>query len=365
MARILYISPEHVSGTLSLFQRGHQERGHECHYVTFYPSPSGFPEDICLNLPFMPNARWIQKIKNIVHRGTPEMRGHADRAGYPPTWRSQTAAEAVFFFLRDLLLCGKIQRTIKRYNFDQYDIYHLDQGLDFYRNARFVSRMKNRGAKVICFYHGTDLRNRGVIPEVDTISDLNLTSELDLLDKHPDIRYLHLPFDTDGYTVKTEENDPLIIGHACRAVHARHYKGTNHIVKIVRELEHTHPVKLDLVEGLPIDECLHRKARWDIAIDQIADRGGWGYGMNSLETLSMGISTCTHMNPKCENFFQNHPFISADENDLKEQLIRLIEDPTFRRRKGQEGRKWVEKRHGLNSVMDTLYRYYDEAGIHL
>jgi len=365
MASILYISPEHVSGALSLFQRGHRARGHECRYVTFFPSSSGFPEDICLNLPLMPDSSFVKKIKNLAYRRAPQMLGQADREGCPPVWKPGTAAEAVFFAIRDFLLSGKIQRTIRRYEFDQFDLIHLDQGLDFFRDARFVKKMKARGAHITCFYHGTDLRNRGVIPAVDELSSLNLTSELDLLQKHPNIRYLHLPFDVERFEMKAAENSPLIIGHACRAPVARHFKGTDRIIAVVQELEKTHPVKLDLVEGLPNDECLRRKACWDIAIDQIADRGGWGYGVNSLETLSMGIPTCTRMNPECDNFFADHPFINVSAENLKFELTKLIENQDYRRRKGREGREYVLRRHSLNSVMDELYELYAKASINL
>ncbi len=46
--KILYISPQNTVGTLGLWQRIHQDRGHECRYVTYFPSPMGFPDDICL-----------------------------------------------------------------------------------------------------------------------------------------------------------------------------------------------------------------------------------------------------------------------------------------------------------------------------
>lgn len=293
------------------------------------------------------------------------MMGLADRDGRPPIWRSGTAAEAVFFFLRDRFLAPRVNGAIRRYRLDQFDVYHLDQGLDFFRDARFIRRMKARGAHVVCFYHGTDLRNRGVIPKVDAISDLNLTSELDLLAKHPRIRYLHLVFDADQFQVKQSENDPLIIGHACRGPEARHFKGTDRIIEVVKELEQRYPVRLDLIEGLSNEECLRRKSRWDIAIDQITDLGGWGYGMNSLESLAMGIPTCTNMNPQCDEFFTGHPFIKVDPDSLPAKLVELIERPDYRRQKGREGPEWVHKRHSLDSVMNELYRHYAEAGISL
>jgi glycosyltransferase involved in cell wall biosynthesis len=363
MARILYISPEHVSGTLALFQRGHRARGHDCRYVTFFPSAYGYPEDLCLNLGLMPDSSLIRTLKRFFYRHSPQKLGQAIRPGYPPYWRPDTAAEALFFQMRDLLLSGKIQRAIRHHGLDQFDLYHLDQGLDFYRDARFIRRMKARGAAVACFYHGTDLRNRGVIPVVDEISQLNLTSELDLLSRHPHLHYLHLPFQVENFTVRTTENSPLVIGHACRALSARHFKGTDTIIAIVKELEKTHTVKLDLVEGLPNTEALRRKANWDIAIDQIADRGGWGYGVNSLETLAMGIPTCTRMNAACEKFFAGHPFINVDETSLRSNLIELIENVPYRRAKANQSRQWVIDRHSLDRVMDELYRHYEHAGI--
>jgi len=365
MAKILYISPEHISGTLSLFQRGHHAHGNECRFVTFFPASSGFPEDICLNLPLMPDAGWIKSLKFKAYRTSPEMLGQAHRSGYPPTWRPNTAAEAVFFFFRDLLIAPKVNATIRHHRLDQFDVIHLEQGLDFFRDARFARKMKQRGSKIVCFYHGTDLRNRGVIPAVDKIADLNLTSELDLLQKHPNINYLHLPFDVESFTPKTSESDPLIIGHACRGSAARHFKGTDHILAVVKELERDYPVTLDFVEGVPNQVCLERKARWDIAIDQIADVGGWGYGMNSLESLSMRIPTCTRMRPECDKFFKDHPFINVTPETLKAELIHLIEDKTYRQKKAQDGLDWVKRTHSLEVVMQKLYAYYQEAGITL
>jgi hypothetical protein len=365
VAKILYISPEHVSGNLTLFQKGHQTRGHECRFVTLFPSSSTFPEDICLNLPLMPDSQAIKIIRKLAYRSSTAKAGLSDLEGYPPTWRASSWLEKFFFAGRDNLLARKIEKVIQQYRFSEFDLIHLDQGLDFFRDARFARRMKTRGAYVTCFYHGNDMRNRGVIPEVDAISDLNLTSELDLISKHPNIQYLHLPFRVEDYTPQPLENNPLIIGHACRGPANRHHKGTDQIIAIVKDLEVHYPVKLDFVEGLPNSECLMRKRTWDIAVDQIADQGGWGYGVNSLESLSMGIPTCTLMNTECEKFFSDHPFINANAFSLGQKLIELITNHDYRRRKAEEGRKWVIKWHSLDSVMAELYAHYAGAGINL
>ena len=45
-----------------------------------------------------------------------------------------------------------------------------------------------------------------------------------------------------------------------------------------------------------------------IHIDQIGDRGGWGFGMSSLEAMSMGLCCMTQID-KCAPYIKNHPFI--------------------------------------------------------
>ena len=45
------------------------------------------------------------------------------------------------------------------------------------------------------------------------------------------------------------------------------------------------------------------KKTCDILIDQIGDSGGWGYGMNSIEAMALGLCCMTQMNDRCNKFF--------------------------------------------------------------
>jgi glycosyltransferase involved in cell wall biosynthesis len=101
----------------------------------------------------------------------------------------------------------------------------------------------------------------------------------------------------------------------------------------------------------------------DIYIDQIADRGGWGYGMSSVESLALGLATCTCMNPACLEFLPDHPFVNVNYDNLGEKIIKLVEDKGYREEASLRGREWVLKRHSLDAVMEQLYGYYKEAGI--
>lgn len=353
--KILYIAPENTVGTLNLWKRGHESRGHTCRTITMYRSSGGYPEDICLDLPFINSSptyirtrdKFVSAIKkdHLQHR--------------PPRW-SPTIWERAYFRFRDWIWSFKIEPVLQELDVFTFDVVHFEWGLDLYRSGALARRLKDAGVKIICHYHGQDLRNRGVIPILDSLADLNLTNELDLLDLHPRLNYLFLPFEVKKYQPKKTLNEPLVISHATTNWF---YKGTNKIVEVGRELEKSHGIVFHLMEQIPNEEVLCIKAESDIYIDQITDRGGWGYGMNSLESLSLGVATCTRMNERYQAFLPDHPFVNCDETTLHGKLVKLIENPDQILKKGREGRRWVERTHDLDRVLDQLYEYYQQLGL--
>jgi len=198
------------------------------------------------------------------------------------------------------------------------------------------------------------------MPFIDKVSDLNLTNELDLLQKHPNIEYLFLPFDTSRFDKKTRLNKTMRIGHAPTN---RFYKGSDHIIAICEKLQKEGKIEFDLIENVSNRIALKRKKKLDIFIDQIGNRGGWGYGMNSIESLSMGVCTLTEMNHEYESFIRDHPFVNINKNSLKSILEELMNNHDRVLSKGSEGKTWVENYHDINKVADKLYKYYESIGL--
>ena len=132
-----------------------------------------------------------------------------------------------------------------------FDVVHFESGVDFLKNEFFSKELKKRNKKIICHYHGEDLRSRGVMPYIDTISDLNLTNEVDLLDKHPKIEYLFLPFKTSVFRSKISLNNRIRISHAPTN---RYYKGSDVVISICEKLQSEGKIDFDL-----IDLCLTTK----------------------------------------------------------------------------------------------------------
>ncbi|MFC1484453.1 glycosyltransferase [Candidatus Neomarinimicrobiota bacterium] len=358
--KILYIAAMNVVGQFDSWRKIHHERGNESRFITYFPSAHGFEDDICLHLPLVPYARTAMRLRHRLYKYTKGPRGNwTDLEGNPPPWRPRTILERTFFTLRDQLWRLWVEPAIRKYGLIDYDIYHLEGGLEFYRNGGFVRRVAKEGKYILATYHGRDFRNRGIIPAVDGFVQLNLTSEYDLIPRHPNLHYMFLPYDVDAFQPAEHLHDPITICHATRS---RYAKGSDRIIAAGRALEESHGIRFILIENRPHDETMALKAQADIYVDQVADVAP-GYGMNSVEAMALGIACCTSMNAAYQAFMPDHPFVNVNPDNLLPKLTELIENPELIAEYGKKGRKWAEDQHSLKAVGKQLYGYYRQLGI--
>lgn len=359
--KVLYISPENTVDSLSLWKKAHEDRGNQCTFITMYRAKSDYDPGICLDLPLIAANKFYIKSRHKyyqLHRG-PEG-SYSEKEGYPPIWEPNSKIEDWYFQFRDWLWHFNVEKAINDLDLMHYDIYHFEWGLDFYRDGRFARKLSKNNKPIVCTYHGQDLRTRGVIRAVDNVSQLNLTSELDLLDKHPDIQYLFLPFDTGAIIPNYKSHGPIKI---CHSPTNRYFKGSDTIISICERLAAEESgVEFILIEDLPHNQALEIKQTCDILVDQVHNRGGWGYGMNSVEALAMGLVCVTEFNQEYNDFLPDHPFVHATGASLYSTLKNLINDREKMRLLKQISRAWVEKYHDLHRSCDKLYGYYAERG---
>lgn len=358
--KILYISPENTVGTLPLWKKAHETRGNECRIVTLYKTAYQPDDGICLNVPLVAANPAYMKTRHKYYQRTRGPRGdYREKSGYPPTWEPDSTAEQWYFRFRDWLWHFRIEPAIERYNLQNYDIYHFEWGLDLYRDGRFAKKMAAAGKPIACTYHGQDMRTRGVIPVMDSLSQLNLTSELDLLEKHPAIRYLFLPFDTERFIPEFPLRSPIRV---CHSPTDRYYKGSEDIIPICEKLADEGLIEFILIEGRPYREVLELKQSCDILIDQVHNRGGWGYGMNSVEALAMGLVCITELVLAYQAFIPDHPFVAVTADTLEASLRYLLANPAQILERKAAGRDWVKKYHDTRATADVLYGYYEDLG---
>ena len=204
-------------------------------------------------------------------------------------------------------------------------------------------------------YTGSDLRTRGVIPAIDKISDLNVTVEYDHTLLHPDIHHIFFPFNAERFELQLKSHgDKIRIGHAPTSWKA---KGSDIIVPVLKDLEKEYAVEAILIENLPYRKALELKSTCDIFVDQIGDLG---YGINSLESLAMGIPTCSCLAPGFAEVYPDHPFVAIDAKNLQQELIRLITDEALRQELSQRGRAWVFDHH---DAVKSVKEIHELAGI--
>ncbi|MGE5500228.1 MAG: glycosyltransferase, partial [Syntrophothermus sp.] len=280
-----------------------------------------------------------------------------------PIFRPGNFAEQVYFGLSDLLRRRAVEEAIEKYNLNDFEIIHYDAGLDFYRNSAQAKKWKRQGKKIVCCYYGSDLRARGIIRELDEISDLNITSEFDHLELKKDLHYLFYPYDSSELPGKdNQENEKVRIVHSPTN---RKYKGTELIISVIERISREKNIEFLLLENLPREDVLRVKSRSDICIDQVGGTmGGTGYGKAGIETLAMGIPTITNMTKSYSSWLPENPFsVANNAEELYLRLNELIDSAELRSTMGEKGKEWVRKYHGYENVNKNLYELYRRSGI--
>ena len=358
--KILHVAPLNVAGVPFSMMDMQRRSGSETRLVTLHQSNFAFPEDICLHIPLPRHqlAQWWRKSKQRqLSPGVPE----SDKPDtHLPIHGPKNLFERTYFALDDRRREPIVRRAIEEYRLDDFDIIHYDGGLDFFRDCRLAKRWKKEGKRIICHYMGSDLRVRGIDPTMDRLSDLNLTNESDHLLRHSNIHYIYIPFDVSPLLVRTGENKRLRIVHSPTN---RAMKGTEFILPVMEAVRKVRDVDFVLVENKSHDEVIRIKQSCDLAIEQVGNLGGTGYGRNSLETLAMGIPTITEMTPDYTAWLPDNPFVLATRETLYESVLELIDNSELRKELKQRGRQWVMTYHSYPAVHQRLMDLYREHHI--
>ena len=353
--RILHVAPQNFTGVLTFFTKGHTALGYDSRLVTFFRAKSIYEEDICLELPFVGPMEWLWTLKRLVRAGSMKVpfTGTRERIFWHPS-----KVEAPLQWFRSLIWNPRIRKAARKYGFWDYDIYHFEGGVSFFRDGRDVRKLKEKGKKIVSYYHGLDLRMRGAIRPVWEATDLHLTCEFDLYQRYPELEYQFLPFDPESVPPASPVSERIRICHAPRLPTV---KGTSIIIEAVESLSRDMPVEFVLIQNCSHAETIELKSTCHIEIDQISD-GDMGYGVNSLESLSMGLCTVTNLSTAYQRFIPNHPFALAHPDNLRAVLRELVLDAELRQSFAMKGPFWIMKNHHWITVARQLHERYRKLG---
>jgi glycosyltransferase involved in cell wall biosynthesis len=154
-------------------------------------------------------------------------------------------------------------------------------------------------------------------------------------------------------TLKSAATDKIRILHSAylggsdRDWQDRNIKGSPYVLAAIKKLQHEgHLVEYYYIEKKPANQMRFYQAQADIVVEQLIY--GW-WGSTGVETMALGKPVVCYLRPSWKTFFlktfpeyDSLPIVEADINTIYDVLKKLVTDADYRRRKGEESRRFAE-----------------------
>jgi hypothetical protein len=287
-----------------------------------------------------------------------------DKCYWPEVkYRAMVISPTYLRYPADLIFQGQNSRDIGYGLYKTADVVHLNNTLDGLW-AIGIDRRKVKKPTLL-HHHGTAFRegHEQIAKEAREQGCVQAVSTIDLM-LEPGLIWVPAPYDIAALQAirrhAYEEHPVVRISHCPTQ---RQYKSTAAFVKAVERLRRKgRKVELDLVENTTWQECLVRKAKSDIHLDQMT----YGYGCNAMEAWAMGIPVICGVDEnlvpgtrdRMLDVFGGLPFYEANEKTIASRLDDLISDPELRDEWGRIGHEHAVRFHDEKPVADLLYGIY-------
>lgn len=246
--------------------------------------------------------------------------------------------------------------------YDAADVVHLHNTLLTYQKLDHDQRKP-----ATIHHHGTAYRTRSWYLDAMArglgIAQMVSTVDLELIHGHP---WLPFPFDVDELGRIGEEGSESVDSERIIIAHAptnRAVKSTSKVIDAVQRLRRRFPaVELDIIEGVPWEECLRRKARATIFVDQLV----LGYGNNAVECMAMGIPVVAGtadaaVRQRMIDHIGHLPYVEATPWDLEKRLEALVTSADARVQAGAIGYDYAAKFHDGRRTVEMLKAFWLDA----
>ncbi|MEE3368091.1 MAG: glycosyltransferase family 4 protein [Planctomycetota bacterium] len=335
--RILF-APHEICGQMQLLAEGFRAHGHEATAVAYRTNPFGIKNDVCL------------QFENRTKPGK---------------------------------LAASFNFTMKALR--SYDIFHFFYGRSLLPKHLDLPLLKRAGKKIFVHFRGSDIRSRKWLTQVmdPTLPNHKIADDIprsttqqikrldawrryannlfisipELLDIVPEAHVVQQAIDLRRWPEERPESQSrgseLVIAHATSN---RAYKGTEHLISAVDQIKQRgYAIRLDIIEGIPASEVIHRYRRCDLGVDELLQGS---YGNVAIEMMALGKPVIANLG----NWYREHrpdlPVVHADPSNIAQKLEALINDPARRQRIGAEGRRYVERWHDVNTHVARLLDIY-------
>ncbi len=350
--KILHITFENFQDVPGLLSRSHSFFGDEGILVTMTPSTLGFPNGIMLNYPLL-NSALVRRFRSVTGRDNVSVLEHELELKI----KGEKSLPRMFYKLRDFIWLYRLRSVWHRFRFDDFDIYHFDGDLPFTYGDRVLKKLE--GKHIVTHFFGSELRKWGMNPYLKEYAHLRITSELDHTKIDPTLVFIPIPYEAEEILPRQHDSPILRVGHSPTR---RTAKGTADIIEVINRLRKKIKFEFLLIEGVSHKKCMELKRSCDIGVDQIGNYAGTGYGRSGLEFLALGIPTITEIPDEYEHLLPDHPFVKATKENFEDVLHNLLTDADLRRRKREEGIKWVRNFPHPKRIMTRIYCEYKRLG---
>ncbi|WP_456761956.1 glycosyltransferase [Bradyrhizobium sp. USDA 4011] len=289
------------------------------------------------------------------------------------------------------------QRLVLAWALVRYDVFHFfaDRGLldsteRLQINSEELAALRRAGKRVYIYAYGADVRTRLATlalgkwnfcvdckepPKYCTCHDAeaqHYVSELsksvtalvslgDMLTYMPAARHINYwPLDLDRFSVvlpDTPPSGPLRIAHAPNHTH---FKGSKYLERTIDRLKaQGYDIEYCKVQGVPNSEVLALFAQSDIVADQFI---GGACGYTALEAMALGKPVLSFVrSADLVEAPEECPIINATPDELEQALLWVIRNRDSLRTIGEQGRRYVERWHGISAIAARLGQLYRET----
>lgn len=271
--------------------------------------------------------------------------------------RAMSATRTYISYPEDLPYRQRLAETM----YQEADLVHLGNHL-----AGHDRYDQGAGKPTVLEHHGTIFRegHEALSAEARRLGVVEVASTLDLTMLEPGVEWLPVPYQLDELQAIRRER--YVPSAAVRIAHAptnRAIKGTEHFLRVFRQLATKHRIELVLIENKSWRQCLQAKARADIFYDQLE----LGYGCNAIEAWGMGLPVIAGAaDPAVRRLMKRTwgrlPFLEATTTTLAAKLEQLIVSEQARREVAQLGREHFDRWHDERVVVPRLEQLYAAAG---
>jgi hypothetical protein len=254
------------------------------------------------------------------------------------------------------------------------EVIHLNNDLRYIERFRQLNR---RGKSLVIHHHGTMFRTalQHHLDALQLYRAVAITSTVDLHALAPEqttwIPQAYQKYELQSYRKPVDDG-------ILKIAHAPTNRGIKSTVALQRAVDRLRKegaaVSLDIIERRSNVECMRRKGRADLFVDQVL----LGYGCNAIEAYGMGIPVIAGVDPEKAkaitkqyippdtrdvmlSIWGEMPFYESTEEGLYDSISAFIDKPSLLKRYSKKGTAHFLRFHEAEVATTKLRTVYEKA----